>query len=255
MKTCSKCGIEKEDVLFPKARKKCKDCMKEYKKCYYNNNTETIKEKNKQYASNNKEIILKNKKIYYLNNIANIKKYWLDNKENKKRYRLENKKTIKEKNKQYYLDHKENIKQYYLNNKNSIKKYANQYIKIKYKNNPSFKLRNRVSAEIKRALQKLGFSKNGHSIIEYLPYSIQELKEHLEKKFESWMTWENHGNYSKKNWDDNDLRTWTWQIDHIIPQSTLPYASMEEENFQICWALDNLRPLSAKQNVIDGNRR
>jgi len=30
---------------------------------------------------------------------------------------------------------------------------------------------------------------------------------------------------------------------------------MEDENFKKCWALENLRPLSAKQNIIEGNRR
>jgi hypothetical protein len=57
----------------------------------------------------------------------------------------------------------------------------------------------------------------------------------LEKQFEPWMNWQNHGVY--KNWDDNDQSTWTWQIDHIIPQSDLPYTSMEDENFKKCWAL------------------
>jgi hypothetical protein len=46
-----------------------------------------------------------------------------------------------------------------------------------------------------------------------------------------------------------------WNLDHIIPQSDLPFVSMEEENFKKCWALINLRPYSAKQNLIDGNRR
>jgi hypothetical protein len=30
---------------------------------------------------------------------------------------------------------------------------------------------------------------------------------------------------------------------------------MTDENFQKCWALKNLRPYSAKQNVIDGTGR
>jgi hypothetical protein len=30
---------------------------------------------------------------------------------------------------------------------------------------------------------------------------------------------------------------------------------MTGENFQKCWALSNLRPLSAKQNNKDGNRK
>ncbi len=69
------------------------------------------------------------------------------------------------------------------------------------------------------------------------------------------MNWENQGIYNINTWDDNDSSTWTWQLDHIIPQSKLPYTSMEDENFQKCWALENLRPYSAKQNIKDGNRR
>lgn len=69
------------------------------------------------------------------------------------------------------------------------------------------------------------------------------------------MNWNNHGKYDSKTWDDNDSSTWTWQLDHIIPHSDLPYQSMTDENFLKCWALDNLRPLSSKQNLIDGTTR
>ena len=65
------------------------------------------------------------------------------------------------------------------------------------------------------------------------------------------MNWNNHGLYRKNIWDDNDPLTWTWQLDHIIPHSVLPYKSMEDENFKKAWALSNLRPLSAKQNLLD----
>lgn len=69
------------------------------------------------------------------------------------------------------------------------------------------------------------------------------------------MNWENYGKYRSNVWNDNDQSTWTWNIDHIIPQSDLPYASMEDNNFQVCWALKNLRPYSSKQNVLDGVTR
>jgi hypothetical protein len=58
-----------------------------------------------------------------------------------------------------------------------------------------------------------------------------------------------------KTWNDNDLTTWTWQIDHVIPHSKFNYISMEDREFQDCWVLNNLRPYSAKQNILDGNRR
>jgi hypothetical protein len=69
------------------------------------------------------------------------------------------------------------------------------------------------------------------------------------------MNWNNQGMYNSDTWNDNDPATWTWQLDHIIPQSDLPYTSMEDENFKKCWTLENLRPLSAKQNLLDGVSR
>jgi hypothetical protein len=97
-------------------------------------------------------------------------------------------------------------------------------------------------------------SKNKQSFIKYLEYSIEELRSHLESQFESWMTWDNYGSYKKDSWKDDNQSTWTWNIDHIIPQSTLPYTSMEDDNFKLCWALNNLRPYSSKQNLIDSVR-
>ncbi|MGI0058151.1 MAG: hypothetical protein ACREBJ_00145 [Nitrosotalea sp.] len=89
-------------------------------------------------------------------------------------------------------------------------------------------------------------------MLDYLPYSFDELKGHLERQFEPWMNWNNRGKYDVKTWNDNDSSTWVWQLDHIIPHSTFPYTSMQEQTFKNCWALTNLRPLSAKQNQLDG---
>lgn len=41
----------------------------------------------------------------------------------------------------------------------------------------------------------------------------------------------------------------------IIPHSEFKYISMECEEFKRCWALKNLRPLSAKLNLLDGVKR
>lgn len=102
-------------------------------------------------------------------------------------------------------------------------------------------------------MKKRGSSKNGSSIVQYLSYTINELALHLESQFEPWMTWDNHGTHNV--WNDSDPSTWKWHIDHIIPQSDLPYTSMEDENFKKCWGLDNLRPLSSRQNMSDGSTR
>jgi 5-methylcytosine-specific restriction endonuclease McrA len=74
-----------------------------------------------------------------------------------------------------------------------------------------------------------------------LLFSITDLKKHLEKQFDKYMSWNNYGKY--------------WHIDHIIPHSLFQYTSMEDQSFKDCWALNNLRPLEAKQNLSDGGSR
>jgi hypothetical protein len=146
-------------------------------------------------------------------------------------------------------------KKYIAENKDKINKNINLKRKNKRKDDPIFKLRQDVSRHILFILTKQNGSKKGKSIIEFLSYTIEQLKSHIEFLFEPWMNWGNHGKYSPKMWNDNDQSTWTWQLDHIIPQSDLPYDSMDHPNFQKAWALSNLRPLSAKQNHSDGVNR
>lgn len=89
-------------------------------------------------------------------------------------------------------------------------------------------------------------SKHGDSTFQHLPYTLKELKTHIESLWEPWMNWENYGSYNK------DYPT--WQIDHIIPQSKLPFDKFEDENFQKCWALSNLRPLDTIANIKKSNK-
>ena len=122
-------------------------------------------------------------------------------------------------------------------------------------NDANFKIRSVMSCSIHRALVKNHTSKKGNSCLDYLSYTMAKLKLHIESLFEPWMSWDNWGVYRPQNWNDNDSTTWKWQLDHIIPLSTFTYTSMADPPFQVCWALSNLRPLSAKQNIIEGTSR
>ena len=95
---------------------------------------------------------------------------------------------------------------------------------------------------------------NQSFIWNFLPYDVQSLRLHFESQFESCMNWNNHGVYSNKTWIDNDVTTWTWQVDHIIPQSKFLFNSVRDEDFYKCWDLVNLRPYSSKQNKIEKYR-
>ena len=155
----------------------------------------------------------------------------------------------------YYADHRDAVLLQKSENREKTRISQRKYKNYKRKTDILFYLRDKMSSAIRAGLKRNGATKNGKSINNYLPYAIEELKLCLENKFEPWMTWENHGMYRKKLWNDNDQSTWRWNIDHIIPHSTFLYVSMEEDGFKKCWALDNLRPYSAKQNILDGNRR
>lgn len=123
------------------------------------------------------------------------------------------------------------------------------------KEDPHYALRKSISFSVWKWLKNNGTSKNGESCLKYLPYTMEELRAHLEALFEPWMTWQNYGVYNSDTWNDDDPLTWTWQLDHTKPQSDFYYITMDCQEFQDCWALSNLRPLNAKQNNADGVNR
>lgn len=132
--------------------------------------------------------------------------------------------------------------------RNNLK--AQRRKKLKLASDPTYKLYHLISNKIRAALNG---NKAGKSFKKYLTYTLDELKQHIESQFEPWMTWDNWGVYDCKSWNDNDISTWTWQIDHIIPHSKFKYVSMNDENFKKCWKLNNLRPLSSKHNLEKRN--
>lgn len=223
IKTCKICLIE----LNCKNRTGiCKPCYKPIKK-------QKIIESN---------ITLKTKKCSKCGEIKNIDCFYYDkNSIYKKSYRCitcakESKTNDKYRARARELYHaKETTK---INNK---RKYANMISE-----KPWLRLRFAISTAIRNALIKNNSSKNGKSIFDKLSYTITELKNHIESQFEPWMNWGNYGLC--------DLTRKTWQIDHIVPQSKLPYKSMDDENFRKCWALSNLRPLDSFENNRKGNK-
>ena len=164
--------------------------------------------------------------------------------------------------KDQYQNNKNWYVEYRKTNKDKINKYKRDVGSIRalvragerYADEPSFKIRVVISSAIRKSIKNNGSVKKGSSLA-HLLYTMVELKDHIESQFEPWMSWNNWNQYNPETWDDNDISTWCWNLDHIIPASTFTYTSMEDPAFRDCWALSNLRPLSAKQNVLDGSAR
>jgi hypothetical protein len=234
MKKYHDCGVEKNFICFysyelSKKTGRCKECLIQRSRSYIAKHKDSKKKADKEYRDKNKEKLKCKKSIYVTNN----------------------KQIIKQRQKQWYLKNRNRILQERMEYRLTHKKERNIQDKIRKINDPVYRLRTNMSKLISYKLKKAGTSKQ-YSITKYLEYTINELKRHLELLFDKWMNWSNYGRYKSTTWDDNDQTTWTWNIDHIIPQSKLPYSSMQDDNFKKCWSLDNLRPLSAKINVMAG---
>jgi hypothetical protein len=97
---------------------------------------------------------------------------------------------------------------------------------------PRSKFESAVKLGIRRGLQ--GGSKAGRKTFDLLGYTVDDLRAHLEKQFTGGMSWDNYGD---------------WHIDHIIPLSAHNYSSPDHEDFKRAWALSNLQPLWAMDNI------
>jgi hypothetical protein len=156
------------------------------------------------------------------------------------KYYQDHKQELKEKHSVWYAENKDRINQQFRSDivkKDKKRQYNNKYERNRKIIDPVYKLRKNCSRLIKHALKG---SQSGQSVLKYLSYTMKDLKDHLESQFDSKMSWSNYGIY--------------WHIDHVHPQSLLPYTSMEDNNFKICWSLNNLRPLEAVENMKKSNK-
>jgi len=101
------------------------------------------------------------------------------------------------------------------------------------KTDPKYKLNHRMRCAVRQCL-------NGNKDGPWkglVGYSVDELKRHLEKLFQPGMTWENMGE---------------WHIDHKTPISVFNFTKPEHLDFKRCWALKNLQPMWAEENLSKG---
>lgn len=147
---------------------------------------------------------------------------------------------IKESNKERQKKHRqnpENLKREKRWRQSEKGRVSLRNAKNKLRSTPRGKIESSIRNGIWRTI-KLG-SKNGRSSFALLEYDIDDLKNHLEKQFQTGMTWENFGQ---------------WHIDHKIPLSVFNYTTPDDLDFKRAWALSNLQPLWAQDNLVKHTR-
>lgn len=109
---------------------------------------------------------------------------------------------------------------------------CSECFKKHYKSNIKRVLSQRISNNIRTSLKG---NKGGRHWEELVDFTLDELKNHLENQFDDKMTWGNHGTY--------------WHIDHYYPINSFDFNNYNDIGFKDCWALRNLRPLEASENI------
>ena len=82
-------------------------------------------------------------------------------------------------------------------------------------------------------------NKSGRHWETIVGYTLSDLMRHIEALFSPGMSWDNFGE---------------WHIDHVKPQALFRYESSDDAEFHECWALPNLQPLWAHDNLVKGAR-
>ena len=148
---------------------------------------------------------------------------------------------------QWRVDNRERSRSYakrqYLANTEQRRAYCSKYAKKnrerlskiaaeRYRTDAKVNIRTRMMSRLSETIK---VSKpRDHKWFVLLGYNVEQLKRHLEKQFQTGMTWDNYGE---------------WHIDHVIPIAAFNYSSTEDIDFKRCWALENLQPLWANENL------
>lgn len=109
---------------------------------------------------------------------------------------------------------------------------------IVYNTEEQRKIKHNVRSLLWQKLKRRNLTKNKKTF-KLLDYTPDDLIKHLEKQFKEGMSWDSYGE---------------WHIDHIVPDSWFNYSSTEDEDFKKSWALSNLQPLWAEDNLSKNNK-
>lgn len=116
-----------------------------------------------------------------------------------------------------------------LKNKDRVANYARN----RRRSNPGHVLHSRMSTSIRSAI---GGNKGRVGWQQLVGYTTERLKAHLEARFTDGMSWD-------------ALCRGEIHIDHVKPRCLFNFESPSDPEFLECWALSNLQPLWAKDNL------
>lgn len=104
--------------------------------------------------------------------------------------------------------------------------------------NPKLRLGHGVTGAIGTSLHGNKAGRHWESLV---GYTLEDLMHYLKARFQPGMTWQNYGRFG-------------WHIDHVKPIASFSFESPDDPQFKECWALSNLQPMWAHDNLQKGTR-
>lgn len=110
------------------------------------------------------------------------------------------------------------------------------WFKARAARDPVFRLNRNMRSAINASLRGTKRGRRWHALV---GYSVRELAAHLEAQFTDGMNWANIGD---------------WHVDHRRPLASFTITGPDCPEFKVAWALTNLQPLWALDNLRKGAR-
>lgn len=231
-KTCSKCGrslpatpkyfrhdSSRRDGLYPS----CKACTTAYARAYHATHKREEAAYDRIYWATHKEEKAANRRAYCATHKEEIAAYH-------HAYQMVHREEYAAYRRVYRVGHKQEIADRRQRDWEHIREYKRQ----RYQANPMVRLSNAISRGMQESLHD---GKSGRHWEALGGYTLGDLRQHLQVRFQPGMSWENHGE---------------WEIDHVRPLSSFSFSSPDDPQFKECWALENLQPMWAYDNDSKG---
>ena len=176
----------------------------------------------------------KSGKIYRMKNQDKINAYYKEKRKKNPKYYNAICKRYRDKNpeKRYTV-----CTNWQKNNPDKVKVIAKR-CRIKRRSTPKGNLNHRFGVAMQMSLKSNKSGRKWELLVNYTP---DELKKHLEKQFTTNMSW--------KLFLQGKIH-----IDHKIPLSKFNFTKPEHIGFKKAWALENLQPMWAKDNLTKSDK-
>jgi hypothetical protein len=177
--------------------------------------------KSREWLDKNRDYAIGVKKEYYRKNAAALSEVAKD------RYKHRTGAARRQSAREWYSKNREKV----LARMNSEEGrcYSRENMRERMKE-PSFRLHSNISRAIRTSI----VTKSRRKWEALVGYTLEHLTSHLERQFLKGMSWSNMGE---------------WHIDHIVPRKSFSFSGPDDPDFRACWALTNLRPLWATDNI------